>query len=231
MNENSYLHTNMGSSEGIFRSEIINHTKSVKEAISAGARIMRRYISMELPLNAALSTVEEFFQYSRDTVLKAMMTMRPLLPNSIKERAIAEEKELFGRLMKYSLTRASFHDLDFIIRKSSQRMGVLPPPLPDKRETIFTPAAIAAFTDGNTIDEAVNYVTVTDNVNNSHLQSFIHFVDYPENISKYGINLFQTGEFAFPFDTVIHFNILSPHIALQQTESKRRLLWAKQKKH
>lgn len=224
MNENSYLHTNMGSSEGIFRSEIINHTKSVKEAISAGARIMRRYISMELPLNAALSTVDEFFQYSRDTVLKAMMTMRPLLPNSIKERAIAEEKELFGRLMKYSLTRASFHDLDFIIRKSSQRMGVLPPPLPDKRETIFTPAAIAAFTDGNTIDEAVNYVTITDNVNNSHLQSFIHFVDYPENISKYGINLFQTGEFAFPFDTVIHFNILSPHIALQQTESKRRLL-------
>ena len=96
MNENSYLHTNMGSSEGIFRSEIINHTKSVKEAISAGARIMRRYISMELPLNAALSTIDEFFQYSRDTVLKAMMTMRPLLPNSIKERAIAEEKELLA---------------------------------------------------------------------------------------------------------------------------------------
>jgi hypothetical protein len=224
MNENSYFNTNIGLSEGIFYSEMVNHTKSVKEAIASGARVMRRYISMELPLNISLSTLSEFLQYSRDAILKTMMAMKPLLPQSIKERAIAQEKELYGRLMKYSLSRISFRDLDFIIRKSSQRIGVLPPPLPDKKETIFTPAAIAAFTDGNTIEESVNYLTITDNVNTSHLQSFIHFVDYPENISKYGINLFQTGEFAFPFDTIIHFNIISPHVALQQTESKRRLL-------
>lgn len=224
MNENSYLRTNMGQSEGVFFSEMVNHTKSVKEAIAAGARVMRRYILMELSLNMSLSTLEEFLQYSRDVILKAMMAMRPLLPKSIKERAIAEERELYGRLRKYSLSRITFRDLDFIIRKTSQRVGVLPPPLPDKRETIFTPAAIAAFTDGNIIEESVNYLKIVDNVNNSHLQSFIHFVDYPENISKYGINLFQTGDFSFPFDTVIHFEIIPSHIALQQTETKRRLL-------
>lgn len=223
MNENSYFHSN-SISEGVFRSEMINHTKSVKEAIASGARIMKRYILMELPLNASVSTIEEFLQYSRDTILKTMMTLRPLLPDSIKERAISEEKELFGRLRKYSLARATFQDLDFIIRKSSQRIGTLPPPLPDKRETVFTPAAIAAFTDGNVIHESVNYLTISDNINNSHLQSFVHFVDYPENISRYGLNLFQTSDFSFPFDTVIHFNILPPHTALQKTESKRRLL-------
>lgn len=226
MNENSYLRINAGTSEGQFRQEMINHTKAVRDAISSGARIMKRYLLMELPLTNSISSIDEFLQYSRDAVLKTMMGMRPLLPKSLKEKAIADERELYGRLSNYALTRASFHDLDFIIRKSSQRIGVLPPPLPDKRETLFTPAAIAAFTDGNVIDESVNYIEITDNTNNSHLQSFVHVVDYPENIGKYGLNIFQTSDFSFPYDTVIHFNILSPHEALQKTESKRRLLLA-----
>lgn len=224
MNENSYLQKNIGLTRGLFLEEATRHTKSVRGAIASGARVLHRFILLELPLNASISSIEEFLHYSRDAILKTMMTIRPLLPESLRERALSEEKELFGRLVKYSVKRASFSDMDFIIRKTSQRIGTLPPPLPDKKETVFTPAAIAAFTDGNVIDESVNYVTITDNVNNSHYQSFVHFVDYPQNISPHGINLFNTNEFSFPFDTVIHFTVMSPHIALQKTESKKRLL-------
>ena len=101
--------------------------------------------------------------------------------------------------------------------------------MPDKRETIFTPAAIAAFTDGNTIDEAVNYVTVTDNVNNSHLQSFIHFVDYPENISKYGLIYFRRASSLFlliRLFILIFYHPISPYSRQNQKDD---YCWAKQR--
>ena len=133
---------------------------------------------------------------------------------------------MYGRLIKHSVQRATFQDIDFIIRKTSQRIGALSPSLPDRQGSIFTPALIASFTDGNIIKESLNYITVTNGSGIKHYQTFIHLADYPTQISQYGTNVLNATNLAFPFDTAIHFSVLSSYDAKAKVDSKKRLLTA-----
>lgn len=222
MNENAYLKRNGAS---VFQDEMARHARSARTALTSGARVLRRYILLELPTSGAVSNWQEFMTQARDNILKAMLSIRPQLPPTVKHNAEAAEKELYGRLKKHDLQRASFKDLDFMIRRTISRSGLLSPPLPDRSEGIFTPAIIAAFSDGAVMDESINHVKL-NNGQEEHYQAFVHFTDYPQALPPYGYNLFSINEFSFSFDTVIHFKVLAPHQALQKTETKRRLLTA-----
>ena len=227
MNANSYFQKNKGTtSNKKLLEEMSRHTKAVKSVITGGARVLHRYLLFELPMNVSLTSLQEVMHYSRDTILKTMLTVRPALPSSFKSRAEIAEREMYGRLMKYSVQRATFQDIDFIIRKTSQRIGALSPSLPDRQGSVFTPALIASFTDGNIIKESLNYVTVTDGKSQKHYQTFVHLVDYPTQISKYGTNILNATNLAFPFDTTIHFSVLSSYEAKTKVDSKKRLLTA-----
>ncbi len=226
MNANSYFERNTKTNHTVLLKEMERHTRSVKSAITDGARVLHRFLLFELPLNMSLTSIQELMQYSRDTILKTMMAVRPALPSRLKTRAEVAEQEMYGRLLKYSVQRATFKDIDFIIRKTSQRIGTLAPSLPDRKGGIVHRAMIASFTDGNLIKESLNYVTVTDGKGKKHYQAFIHLVDYPLQLPPYGSNVFNTNNLAFPFDAVIHINVLSPHEAKAKVDTKKRLLAA-----
>ncbi len=228
MNEGGYFNRCVGKNLGEdLLNEMAEHTLAVRSAINDGARQLRRYILFELPNIPTLSNIQEFLGYARDLALRTFMTLRPMeIPLSFKKAAEESEKEFYSRMRRHGLSRARFSDLDFMIRKCSQRVGLLPPPLPDRPSGIMTPAAIAAFTDGHEIDERINYVVVTDGYERKHYQSFVHFVDLSRNIPAWGIDLFSAKEFAFPFDTCIHFEITAPNKALKKVDNKKRLLSA-----
>lgn len=206
------------------KTELSRHTQAVKGAVF-DARVLRRYIIFELPVGFSISSLQEILLYARDQALKAYLAMRPMeLPPSIRQEITEAESAFYSRMKRFGLNRTVFSDLDFMIRKCSQRFGVLPPPLPDREQGAMTPAAIASFTDGDAIDEHVNYVALTDGFGKTQYQSFLHFVDLPQRMPTSGINLFSTAEFNFPFDAVIHFEITASHKASKKVESQKRIL-------
>lgn len=207
------------------KKELRLHSTAVEDKISSGARLMRRYIVLELAIKGQVSNMEDLGVHMRDTVLKAFMAIKPVdVPGSLWKKAKESESELFGRLRRYGFNRICFEDLDFIVRKTALRFGSLPVPLPDRDKGLFTPAAIAAFTDGVLLNEKVNYVAVTEGEGRSHYQAYVHFADYPVQMPAQGRNIFSSLEFHFPYDTSIHFQMFSAHDAIHKVESKKRLL-------
>ncbi len=205
--------------------ELRMHSDAVEKSLLSGARLLRRYLVLELPLKTQVSNAEELGIQLRDSILKAFMAVKPVaVPNTLCQKAEDAEKELFSRLRRYGFTRASFEDLDFIVRKTALRWGALPPPIPDRRQGLFSAASVAAFTDGVVLDEKINYVKVTEGDQKIHYQSYVHFVDYPLHMEAEGSSIFSTLELNYPFDASIHFNLFSPHEAIQKVENKKRLL-------
>lgn len=221
----SYYNRNIGSTEKRFTEIMEEHAKAVDYELSFGARNLKRYLILELDVKYSVSSLEEFLVYSRDIATKTFMGLKPIeIPIKFRKQAESAEKELHSRLLKHGLEKIKFNDLDFIIRKTSTKVGVLPQPLPDRASGILTPAAITAFTDGVLLNEKLNYIKVIDTMENTHYQSYLHFVDIPQQLPSWGSKVFSTDNFHFPFDVSIHFEVLNSHKALQEVEQKKRLL-------
>lgn len=208
-----------------FKDELIKHSRAVEESLGAGARLLRRYLVLELPLKGHVSNLEELRVQFRDAILQAFMNVKPVeATDSLWEKARLAEQELFGKLRRYGFRRIAFADLDFMVRKTAIRQGILPMPLPDRRQGLFTSGAVAAFTEGVMVDEHINYVRITEGSGRVHYQAYVHFVDYPPRMPAAGSHVFSALEFSFPYDASIHFRFYSPREALQKVESKKRLL-------
>ncbi|GAB6179719.1 hypothetical protein JCM14036_10380 [Desulfotomaculum defluvii] len=207
------------------RDEAIRHARSARAAQSRGARIRRRFILFELSLKQHISDLQDFLMVARDTALKTLLSIRPMqIPDSIKLVAENAEQERYLNIRQYGLSRATFNDLDFTIRKVADRIGVLPPPLPERDGGVLTPAMAAAFTDGAVLDEKLDHIVVSNGNVDRHLQSFVFFVDTPEQLPPIGRNIFDPGEISFPFDVSIHFEIIPAHTAESKVDSKKRML-------
>jgi energy-coupling factor transporter ATP-binding protein EcfA2 len=206
--------------------ELANHTLTVRGAITGGARILRRYIMFELPCTLSISELEDILHYARDQVLRMFMAIKPMkIPDSIKQAAVDSESQFYSHMKRFGHSRINFSDLDFMVRKCAH-CGPLPAALPDRDMGLMTPASVAAFTDGNSISESVNYIKISDGAGKNHYRSYIHFVDIPYELPLSGIDLFNTSEFTFSFDASIHFRCIPSHQAQKQTDSQKRLLTA-----
>lgn len=221
----SYYNRNIKANEPAFKELGEEHAKAVEYELSFGTRNLRRYIVLELDIKNTLNSIDEFLLFSRDAATKTFLGLRPMdIPEKLKKQAHDTEKELFSRFRKHNIERITFNDLDFIIRKTALKIGILPQPLPDRPSGIFTPAAITAFTEGVLLKEKLNHIKVTDTLGKVHYQSFLHFVDVPSKLPAHGVKVFSTEYFYFPFDSCIHFEVLSSHKALQEVDRKKRLL-------
>lgn len=227
LDEGSYLRscTDGAPIDPNVKDEFLRHVRSTRATISRGARKKRRFILVELSLMHHISDLQEFLTMIRDQALKTLLAIRPMeIPDTIKETASSEEEELYLLVRRYGLSRITFNDLDFMIRRVADRVGVLPPPLPERPGSVFTPAAVAAFTDGAVLDERVDHVIVSNGSGDVHYQSFIFFVDIPKKLPPTGLNIFQPSDIGFPFDAVIDFEVIPPHTATSKVESQDRLL-------
>ena len=203
------------------------HARSVRSALSAGARRRRRYLALQLRLSPDddwKAALREF----RDVALGAFFrSERWLLSSGRVREALENEEEIFQRVRPLTEGRIDFFDLDFIIRRNVRRVGVLglPLPLPSRDGGRLTPALVAAFSDGCLLDEGPGHVTITDSADQPHHQLFITFPDIPKALPEVGAEWLaglDAGERAV--DAVIHFSILRPHRAKKKAESRRRFL-------
>lgn len=209
----------------VFKAELQEHALAVESSLASGARLMRRYMVLELPLKSQVSNLEELGTQFRDGILRAFMNIRPAeVSRSLWERARLAEQELYGKLKRYGFQRIVFEDLDFLVRKTALRHGVLSLPLPDRPQGIFTSGAVAAFIDGVVLDERINYIRAVEGGGREHYQAYIHFVDFPSRMPAEGSHIFSSLDFSFPWDVSIHFSMYSPREALQKVENKKRLL-------
>ncbi|MCL6478695.1 MAG: ATP-binding protein [Peptococcaceae bacterium] len=201
------------------------HARSVRGALSAGARRRRRYLALQIKLSLDGDWKEALREF-RDVALGAFFRSERWLlsPGRIKE-ALENEEEMFHRVRPLTEGRIDFFDLDFIIRRNVRRVGVLGLPLPSRDGGRFTPALVAAFSDGCLLDEGPAHVTITDGADEQHHQLFITFPDIPKVLPEVGAEWLaglDAGERAV--DAVIHFNILRPYTAKKKAESRRRFL-------
>jgi len=210
-----------------FTDEFLRHVRAARASLFRGARRLRRFVLFELTTSRSVSDFREFLHYLRDAALKAVLAVRPMEPPpQLRAAAVSAERDLFSRLRRFGIERADFADLDFAVRKCAGRVGVLPPPLPEREGGVFTPAAVAAFTDGGVLEEHLNYVAVSDGSGKKHYQAFVFFVDFPKRMPEWGTDVFNPDPLGFPFDVVIHFTILPPHVAAKRVDLKQRLLQA-----
>lgn len=227
LNESGYVKNCLSGEVGKPEEELVRHARAVRAALVKGARTLRRYVLFELSFSTPVSGLQDFLNYMQMVALKAFLTARPMeIPRQLKEAALAAEQDTYARMRRFGLERATFEDLDFAIRKCSNRAGVLAPPLPSRSGGIFNAAAISSFTDGKMLEESINHVAIIDGSGNVQYQSFVFFVDIPQKMPPSGVDVFNPGALGFPFDVAIHFTITPPHQAEKKVISKRRLLRA-----
>lgn len=206
--------------------ELVNHVRAARAAVGRGARILRRYLVLELPkAGAVVGEWREALEGLRDAALRAFLAVRPEGISSREAKAaLAAEEELFLRLKRYGVERANFCDLDFIVRRSADRVSVLPLPLPERRAGFLSSHTVAAFTNGAVVEERLDHVLVRHPDGREHYQSFVSLVDVPKRLAATGYSFFSPDDLGFPFDAVLHFRVTQPHRAAQEVEKKRRLL-------
>lgn len=227
VNEGGYVKNCLYGGAGVPGEEMVRHARAVRSVLSKGARILRRYILFELAFSRPVSGIQDFLTYMQTTALKAFLAARPAeIPRQLKEMALAAEQDVYARMRRFNLERATFEDIDFCIRKCSNRSGILPPPLPSRSGGVFNAAAISSFTDGKVLEESINHITVIDGLGRMQYQSFVFFVDLPQAMPLSGVDIFNPATLGFPFDVAIHFTITPPHQAEKKVSSKRRLLRA-----
>jgi hypothetical protein len=205
--------------------EAVRHARSVRNALTMGARRRRRYLVLQLRLSQD-DNWQAALQELRDTTLGAFFrSERWLLSNRRVSEALEAEDLLFRQLRLLTDGRISFNDLDFIIRRNVWRVGVLPPPLPSRDGGKFTPALISSFSDGCLIDEKPGHVVITNGADGRHHQVFITFPDVPKGLPEIGAEwLASLDTEESPVDAVIHFSIMRPYKAKKKTASRRRFL-------
>lgn len=227
INEGGYAKNCLHGGTGELGEELARHARAVRNTLVKGARTLRRYVLFELPFSTPVSGIQDFLNYMQTMALRAFLATRPVeIPRQLKEMALAAEQDVYARMRRFNLERATFEDLDFCIRKCSNRSGVLPPPLPSRSGGIFNAASISSFTDGKMLEESISHVAVLDGSGRVQHQSFVFFVDVPQTMPPSGIDIFNPSALGFPFDVAIHFTVTPPHQAEKKVSSKRRLLRA-----
>ncbi|WP_242868792.1 ATP-binding protein [Desulfotomaculum copahuensis] len=209
--------------------EAYRHASAVRRALAAGARNRRRYLVLQLKLKPEDdwgAMMRDYLYEMRDTIMNAFLrTDRWVLTKQRLENAMEAEDELFKRIRHAVAGRADFSDLDFIIRRNTRRVGVLPPPLPSRDGGKFTPAIIAAFSDGCMIHEHPSHITITAGTDEVHHQAFITFPDMPKELPEVGaewLASLDAGEFAV--DAAVHFEIIRPYKARKKAADMRKYL-------
>ena len=210
------------------REEAARHARAARAAVSYGARLRRRYLVAELPLRRAAGwdTVREVVHEFLDAAVAAATGAWPEhVPPWKLDAARTAEAELFRRCRVYGLSRADFSDLDFIIRRAANRLGVLGPPLPSRPAGAFTPGMLAAFSEGAYVEEHLNHVTIRDGRGRSHVQAFVTFADVPKRLREVEDEFLTTLDYlGDPVDAVVYFEIIQPYKAAGKVRSKRQFL-------
>lgn len=209
--------------------EAYRHAGAVRRALAAGARNRRRYLVLQLKLKPEDDwgrMIRDCLYEFRDVILSAFFrTDRWVLTKQRVENALEAEDELFKRIRHAVAGRADFSDLDFIIRRNTRRVGVLPPPLPSRDGGRFTPAIIAAFSDGCMIQEHPSHITITAGMDETHHQAFITFPDMPKELPEVGAEwLASLDASEFAVDAAVHFEIIKPYKALKKAADMRKYL-------
>lgn len=206
--------------------EAYRHAKSARGAIASGGRTLRRYLIHQLKTSVLESNWKTLLNEFQNSVLGAFFgTEKCILNDDRISKALEAEDELFKKIRYAVDGRADFNDLDFIIRKTTKRVGVLPPPLPSRDGGIFTPAIISAFSDGCGLYEKPTHMVITSGIDEIQYQVLITFADMPKSMPEVGsewIAALDTGE--YPIDVAINYEIIKPNEARKKTSSKRRLL-------
>lgn len=209
------------------RVEAEQHALAAKERIATkGARKKRRYILFELDIRQAVSSLNEFIETARDVALKNFLGNKVIIPEKIKALAEEAEEEMLLSLMRFGMHRIGFADLDFIIRRTADRLGVFSVSLPDRQSGKMNEALIASFTDGAIAEEKINYMTVLNGSGEEQYHSYVYVTDAPKKIPPFGYDMLSSDNLGFPVDVVIHFEIIMPHRARQKVDTKKRLLRA-----
>jgi len=205
--------------------EAARHARAVRGALAAGARRRRRYLALQLRLRKD-DDWKAMLQEFRDTTLGTFLRSERMLLNSRRIREALEAEEIMNsRVRILTRGRIGFSDLDFIIRRNTHRVGVLPPPLPSRDGGKFTPALIAAFSDGCQLEDRPAHLTITDGADEQHHQIFITFPDIPKALPEVGVEwLASLDAMDAAVDAVVHFNVMRAYKAKKKTESKRKFL-------
>ncbi|QGP93353.1 AAA-like domain protein [Neomoorella glycerini] len=206
--------------------EASRHARSVRQALSYGARRRRRYLVLQLRLEPQLDDIKTLLAEARDLAVGTFLRSEKWLlsPRRLQE-ALEAEKELYHRIRNITAGRADFGDLDFIIRRNTRRVGILSPPLPSRNAGRFTPALISAFSDGCLLEEHPSYIAITEGSDETHYQVFITFPDLPKSIPEIGAEWLASLDInEAAIDAVVHFRITRPFKAKKATESRRRFL-------
>lgn len=208
--------------------EAARHARAARAAVSSGARVRRRYLVAEVKPKRAVRAqgVRDLLALAADLALEQFgLAVGAQVPPRLAEQALAAEEDLCRRLRAYGLSRAEFADLDFILRRTARRSGVLGPPLPSRPAGRLTPGLLAAFSEGAFLEERLNCVAVRDGLGRSHFQAFVTFADVPKRLSELGSEFLSSADFFDdPADVAVHFEVIPPHRAVGKVRSKRLFL-------
>ncbi|KJR99575.1 MAG: hypothetical protein VR68_08655 [Peptococcaceae bacterium BRH_c4a] len=206
--------------------EASRHTYSACQALVEGrAQARRVYLGLKLP------TVNKFdFSFSakevRDHFLDIVSAIKK--NTNISERTISEavraERELYHQMSgTLDISRITFSDLDFIVRRNVQRAGALPPLLSPRKKGVFDRALLYAMSEGAIIDPKLNYVKITLGDRELY-QTFLTFADVPRYIRDYDDEwLAALNGHLFPVDAVIHFKVEAPVKARGKVISRKKI--------
>ena len=207
--------------------EMKRHVQAVQERLTKGAREKRRYILFELrikPFQQFMSETKEFLEAMRDITLKNFLGVNAaILSEKTKTIAREAEEEMFLSINQYGMQRAGFSDLNFIVRRAADRLGVLSGALPDRQEGKVDAGLIASFTDGAIVEEKLNYLTIRSSGSEKQYQSYVFVTDMPKSIPLFGYDILSF-DLGFPVDIAIHFEIIAAHQASQKVQSSKRFL-------
>lgn len=207
--------------------ELDAHAEAVEKRIEEkGAKKLHRYIVFELQTRPQLSSFDfsELCEAAKDLVINNFFA-RDSISEKLKAQAGEKEEELFLNMKKFGIARANFTDINFIVNRAADRMGIFEP-LPERRDAKVNEALLTSLVEGAVVEEKVDHLIVYKSGGKKHYQSYIFVTDIPKQISDVGNNVLRFAELKFAVDTVLHFEIIKPHIASQKIQTNKRLLRA-----
>jgi hypothetical protein len=193
--------------------------------VEGRAQARRVYLGLKLP------TINKFdFSFNarevRDHFLEIVAAVKK--NTNLSEKATTEarraEREMYHQLSAtLNISKITFSDLEFMVRRSVQRAGTLPPLLPVRKKGVFDRALLYAMSEGAVIDPKLNYLKVTIEDREIY-QAFMTFADVPKYIRDcHDEWLAALNTHLFPVDAVIHFRVDPPTRALGKVISRKKI--------
>lgn len=206
--------------------EATKHAYAACQALTIGhAQARRVYLGLRLPTTSKFDfsfNAKEIRDHFLDIV--AAIKRNTNISKTVIEDAVRAEKELSHRLLAtMQISRATFADLEFIIRRSVQRVGALPPLMPLRKKGIFDRAMLYAMSEGAVIEPKINHIKVILGDQEIY-QTFLTFADVPLYIRDYNDEwLAALNAILFPVDAVIHFRVDPPMKARSKVISRKKI--------